>query len=115
MAGGTDDLRHLVPNENHYINLSEMDAVTKATTLLLTNISCQHIHIVSDNQSVVAYINHQGGTQSIRLSQMTEQLLMNLSSNQIHLSARHYILYRGSSTSWQTFYPGRMLSFRRSG
>jgi hypothetical protein len=48
-----------------------------------------HIRIVSDNVSVVAAVNHQGGTHSQTLSLAVESMWLWAHARDVHLSAQH--------------------------
>ena len=72
-----------------HINVLEMMAVQRAVSQFLPFFQTTHVLVVSDNTTVVAYLNRQGGTVSRELSLLTEDLLKSLYAKGIFLSARH--------------------------
>jgi hypothetical protein len=62
-----------VPPQSH-INVLEMRAVTLALKHFGPQLEGKRILIATDNTTVLAYINHQGGTRSQSLMEETEQL-----------------------------------------
>ncbi|XP_048030341.1 uncharacterized protein LOC125257733 [Megalobrama amblycephala] len=66
-------------NEHHlswHINCLEMMAVFLALRVFLPDLRGHHVLVRSDNTSVVAYINHQGGLRSRPLYRLTHQILL---------------------------------------
>ncbi len=59
-----------------YINCLEMMAVCLALKTFLPALRGHHVLVRSDNTTVVAYINHQGGLRSRPLHRMTQCLLL---------------------------------------
>ena len=72
-----------------HINLLELKAVSLALQGFLFLISGHSVLVKSDNLTVVAYINHQGGTHSIPLCVETLRLLSWCRQERIFLSASH--------------------------
>ena len=72
-----------------HINILELRAVRLALQVFLGRVEGRQILVSSDNTSVVAYINHQGGTRSATLLQEVSDLLLWCHSNRIQLRARH--------------------------
>ena len=72
-----------------HINLLEMQAVCLALHQLEAGLPPGHLLVLSDNSTVVAYLNHQGGTHSQPLSQMAEALWIWLHERNRSLEARH--------------------------
>ena len=72
-----------------HINLLEMKAVSLAVKHFATTLKDKHLLVATDNTTVIAYINHQGGTRSWSLMEET-QLLFNLTQSlNIKIRARH--------------------------
>jgi hypothetical protein len=74
---------------NWHINLLEMKAVALALEAFLPFLPKGVIKVRSDNSTVVAYINRQGGTVSRSLSLQVETLLIWASSHSLELVAVH--------------------------
>ncbi|XDV31685.1 hypothetical protein PO909_002648 [Leuciscus waleckii] len=72
-----------------HINCLEMLAVDNALTRFCPQIRGHHVLVRSDNMSVVAYINHQGGIISRTLRRLTERLLVWAQHNLCSLRAAH--------------------------
>ena len=72
-----------------HINHLELLAVRKALEALQSRLPRGHLQVTSDNRSVVAHINHQGGTLSPTLSTKAENLLLWAQSEGWTLSACH--------------------------
>ena len=72
-----------------HINTLELRAVQLALSAFAQFLPAGHIKIRSDNSTVIAYINHQGGTVSHTLSILAESILMWSHNRGIHLSAEH--------------------------
>ena len=72
-----------------HINILELRAITRALQDLFSLVLGRQILVCSDNTTVVAYINHQGGTQSEPLLQEVSQLLLWCQTHNIQLRARH--------------------------
>ena len=72
-----------------HINTLEMKAVELALKSLLPVLPRGHVRVRSDNATVIAYINHQGGTVSNSLSTLTESILTWADSKGVTLSAVH--------------------------
>jgi hypothetical protein len=74
---------------NSHINLLELWAVRNALRAFQSSLTGQCVCVMSDNTSVVSYINRQGGTRSQTLCTPTLELLDWTHQNNIQLSARH--------------------------
>lgn len=72
-----------------HINHLELQAVFLALQAFLPQVHGRHVLVATDNTSVVAYINHQGGTHSAGLLQGTLHLLTWCNTHNIQLRARH--------------------------
>ena len=72
-----------------HINILELKTVVLSLQRGLQLFRGKSLLVASDNMSVVAYLNHQGGTRSRSLNQMTTDLLKWTRQNRIHLRARH--------------------------
>ena len=72
-----------------HINCLEMDAVFLTLKHFLRNLSGKNVLIRSDNQSVIQYLNHQGGTRSLDLCLLTWKLWLLALENNICLKAIH--------------------------
>ena len=59
-----------------YINVLELRAVRLALLHFLQYLEGRHVLVRSDNTTVVAYINNQGGLRSLHLHEMTRELLV---------------------------------------
>ena len=77
-----------VEEKSLHINVLEMRATHLALNLVHT-LPGDHVMISSDNTTVVAYINHQGGTKSLSLWKETMPLFLLAEKRQILLSAVH--------------------------
>ena len=76
--------------EKHlHINVLEMKAVFLALQHFKTDCYTNQVLIASDNTSVVAYINKQGGTKSAELCALIWRILAWCNKNQVTLRARH--------------------------
>ena len=77
-------------SEKHlHINLLEMKAVLLALQFFKTDCRNNQVLITSDNTSVVAYINKQGGTKSAELCALMWRILTWCHLNNVTLRARH--------------------------
>ena len=74
-----------------HINILELKAVLLAAQQLLPKVdpSLTNLLVVSDNTTVVAYINHQGGTLSHSLTILVRQFLLETYDLGITVRARH--------------------------
>ena len=72
-----------------YINVLELEAIYRAMLHWLWKRMGLTVLVMSDNSTVVSYINKQGGTRSIQLCRRTKKLLLMCQANQIVLWARH--------------------------
>ena len=76
--------------EKHlHINLLEMKAVFLALQFFKKTCQNNQVLIASDNTSVVAYINKQGGTRSAELCALMWRILTWCNQNNVTLRARH--------------------------
>ena len=76
------------PTPRH-INWLELKAVILALQQFLPHVQNRHIIAMTDNMTVVAHINKQGGTHSRELFNLTKVLLLWADSHHITLSACH--------------------------
>jgi ribonuclease HI len=77
------------PEDHAHINVLELRAVSRALRQFAPILPQGHVRVVSDNMTVVASINHQGGTRSPVLSRETESLLLWAFQRSVILTARH--------------------------
>ena len=63
------------PWTSEHINVLELRAVHLALRALLPFVRGRHVLVRTDNTSAVYYINHQGGTRSLRCLQVSQRLL----------------------------------------
>ena len=64
------------PHLHWHINCLELLAVHLALRRLKRALLGKHVLVRTDNTSTVAYINHQGGLRSRRMSQLARHLLL---------------------------------------
>lgn len=100
-----------------HINLLELMAVSRALETFLPSLPRGVIRVRSDNATVVAYINRQGGTVSRSLSRQTEDLLrwadsQGLSLVAVHIQGAANILADALSRSHEIVPSEWTLSFR---
>ncbi len=72
-----------------HINILEMLAVKLALAELLPFIEGLHVMLSTDNTTVLAYLQNQGGTKSLSLLEETTRVLLFCSRHRIILSVRH--------------------------
>jgi hypothetical protein len=72
-----------------HINCLELLAVIRAVELSVKELVGKEILLGSDNSTVVAYINRQGGTHSPQLCRLTDELLLMLHVHDSVMRARH--------------------------
>lgn len=72
-----------------HINMLEMQAVWEALLHWEEKCSSQQVLVLSDNTTVVAYIQKSGGTKSVQLCMLAFQLLRWCAERGIRLRARH--------------------------
>ncbi|XP_068098726.1 uncharacterized protein [Hyperolius riggenbachi] len=70
-------------------NIRELEAVRQALLHFQDQIRFQHVTIRSDNSTVVAYLNHQGGTRSRTIMMRAERILLWAEKNLASLKAVH--------------------------
>ncbi|XP_068238401.1 uncharacterized protein [Palaemon carinicauda] len=76
--------------EKHlHINVLEMMVVSRARFHFQARLREHSVVLMSDNTSVVAYVNKQGGTLSHLLQQLTRQVFLWAESQHVTLSARY--------------------------
>lgn len=73
-----------------HANLKELYAVIAAISHSQNKLRKSHILLQTDNRTVVSYINKEGGTKSIKLLELTRQLLTVLDQEDICLTARYF-------------------------
>ncbi|KAK2180888.1 hypothetical protein NP493_422g02003 [Ridgeia piscesae] len=76
-----------------HINVLELEAIHRAMLHWLRKLMGLTVLVASDN-SIMSYINKQGGTRSIQLCRRTMKLLLMCQANQIMLRARHRLNVR---------------------
>ncbi|KAK7103605.1 hypothetical protein V1264_018473 [Littorina saxatilis] len=74
---------------NSHINVLELEAVAHGLQSFLPLATGKHVRLHTDNTTVAAYINRQGGSRSPTLSTRTCQILMWGQQHQITLSAQY--------------------------
>ena len=72
-----------------HINVLELLGIWKVLKHFQNQIQGSSILVASDNTTAVAYINKQGGTRSMSLMQLTEEVLLWLDAHQITVIGRH--------------------------
>ncbi|KAK7098875.1 hypothetical protein V1264_003095 [Littorina saxatilis] len=72
-----------------HINMLELEAVSLGLRAFLPLLGGSHVQVHTDNTTVAAYINRQGGTRSQKLSESACRLLVWCSSHNILLSAKY--------------------------
>ncbi|KAJ8042119.1 NACHT domain- and WD repeat-containing protein 1 [Holothuria leucospilota] len=72
-----------------HINVLELRAIKNAVLGWISDLKGFDVMILSDNSTAVAYVNHQGGTKSLRLCRDTWDLLLLCQRNDINLRATH--------------------------
>ena len=76
-------------DRSHHINWLELKAVVLSLQYFQARVRTHRVLLRTDNSSVVAYINKEGGTQSPGLSHLAEGLLLWCLENEVELFARH--------------------------
>lgn len=81
-----------------HINILELWAVFYALKHFLTFLQGRHVLVKTDNTTVVAYINRQGGTRSLQLHRLARKLILWSSTKLLSLRATHVpgVLNRGA-------------------
>ena len=81
-----------------HINLLELWAVFLALKHFLQFIQGRHVLVKTDNSTVVAYINRQGGTRSLKLHELAREIILWSSTRLLSLRATHVpgVLNRGA-------------------
>ncbi|XP_040915373.1 uncharacterized protein LOC121195777 [Toxotes jaculatrix] len=81
-----------------HINVLEMQAVFLALKHFLPHLLGHHVLVKTDNSTVVAYINRQGGTRSLQLHRLAQRLIVWGSTRFLSLRATHVagVLNRGA-------------------
>ncbi|XP_034564504.1 uncharacterized protein LOC117830473 [Notolabrus celidotus] len=81
-----------------HINVLELWAVFLALQHFLQFIQGHHVLVKTDNSTVVAYINRQGGTRSLQLHTLARKMIMWSSTRLLSLRATHVpgVLNRGA-------------------
>jgi hypothetical protein len=78
------------PQESLYhINVLELLAVPLALSRMLPDIRDSSVLVQTDNTTVVAYINHDGGTRSPTLNRFTRALILWCLENRVSIRAVH--------------------------
>ena len=76
-------------SSRRHINLLEMEAVQKVLLHFAIELKGHHVMVRSDNTTVVAYLNRQGGTRSPALHRKAMEILLWADSHLASLKARH--------------------------
>ncbi len=71
------------------INALELLAIVRALQRAPTNWTGQKMMVVTDNTTAVAYLNHQGGTRSRKLMDITSQIFQLLEDGNMTVRSRH--------------------------
>ncbi|XP_070196457.1 uncharacterized protein [Littorina saxatilis] len=72
-----------------HINLLELEAVARALAEFWPSLQAKHVRLFTDNTTVAAYLNKQGGSRSPSLSSRTCEILVWCWQHQITLTARY--------------------------
>ena len=72
-----------------HINILETRAVLLALQHFLHRLQGRHVIVMSDNTTVIGQIRNQGGTHSLELFHLTQELFLLADRHQITISARH--------------------------
>jgi hypothetical protein len=72
-----------------HINWLELEAVHRTLEWFTRQLSNQPVLVATDNTSVVAYINSQGGTRSLELCRKAQEVLLWAQAHGMTLRARH--------------------------
>ena len=83
--------------KSHHINNLEFLAVVNGLRHWAHVVRGKRVQVVTDNSTVVAYICKQGGTKSLELLQLTQELFQLVDSLQCSVSCRHI---PGRSNVW---------------
>ncbi|KAK7110241.1 hypothetical protein V1264_014151 [Littorina saxatilis] len=73
-----------------HINALELEAVFLGLQSFLSLVRDKHVQVRTDNTTVAAYINRQGGSRSLTLSARACQILVWCSQHRILLSAKYF-------------------------
>lgn len=81
-----------------HINVLELQAVFLALRHFLPHSEGRHVLVKTDNSTVVAYINRQGGTRSLHLHELAKKIIMWCSPRLLSIRATHVpgVLNRGA-------------------
>ena len=85
----TVSIRWIPEEKTLHINLLELLAVQRALLHFQAQLKTKQVMVCTDNSSVVAQINKQGGTLSWSLVEVTLDIMTWAMSNQVTLRARH--------------------------
>ena len=72
-----------------HINVLEMKAAILSITAFLPSLIGKEVCLATDNSTVVAYLNNQGGTKSPDLCLLARDFLLSCQKNNILMSVRH--------------------------
>lgn len=84
-------------DRTHHINWLELKAVVLSLQVFRSRVRTHRVLLRTDNSSVVAYINKEGGTRSPELSRLVEELLIWCLENEVELIAYHLPGIRNSA------------------
>ncbi|KAG8537840.1 hypothetical protein GDO81_023728 [Engystomops pustulosus] len=94
----------LAKKPSNYRELRAVWEALKSNPLLVKN---RHVHILTDNTTVVSYLRRQGGTRSVALSSLTRTIFFWAEENLLSLSATHL---RGVLNTEADFLSRRVIS-----
>ncbi len=75
--------------KNLHINLLELKAIILTLQHFVELIKYQYVRVMSDNTTVVSYIKNQGGTQSVSLFQLTQELFLWCDKHKVSIRVSH--------------------------
>jgi hypothetical protein len=78
------------PESLYHINVLELLAVHLALSRMVPTVRDSSVVVQTDNATVVAYLNHDGGTRSPTLYRFTRALIMWCPANRVSLRAVHF-------------------------
>jgi ribonuclease HI len=75
--------------QKEHINFLEMKAVLHALSHFQSHLQNKSLVLASDNTTVVAYLQNQGGTHCYKLYLLTREILLLCDHLRLHLVVRH--------------------------
>ncbi|CAH2095188.1 unnamed protein product [Euphydryas editha] len=76
--------------QSWHVNLKELFAVHEAIVHAQNQLINSHVLLLTDNRTVVSYINKEGGTRSKTLLKLTRQILQVMDHLNMHLTAQYF-------------------------